>query len=210
MSGKLKSMSATKKTLVGLGAFILLFGAIGAATDPKPQNGKDLVQQTASVKSAATEEDVPEPAAPKIETKTEEVAQAIPFQSTTQNDSTLPSGQTKISVTGINGEKIITYTVTYEDGVESMRELTGERISKQPVNEVKKIGTKVAVAPAPPAPAPSSNCDPNYSGACVPIAYDVDCAGGSGNGPAYVVGPVYVIGNDIYELDRDGNGTGCE
>jgi len=57
---------------------------------------------------------------------------------------------------------------------------------------------------------PSSSCDSNYSGACVPIASDVDCAGGSGNGPAYVSGPVTVVGNDIYDLDRDGNGTGCE
>jgi hypothetical protein len=57
---------------------------------------------------------------------------------------------------------------------------------------------------------PSSPCDPNYSGACVPIASDVDCAGGSGDGPAYVQGPVTVIGKDIYGLDRDGNGVGCE
>ena len=56
----------------------------------------------------------------------------------------------------------------------------------------------------------SSSCDPNYSGDCVPIASDVDCASGSGNGPAYVEGPVTVVGRDIYELDRDGNGTGCE
>lgn len=54
-----------------------------------------------------------------------------------------------------------------------------------------------------------SNCDPNYSG-CVPVASDVDCAGGSGNGPAYVRGPIYVIGVDIYDLDRDGDGVGCE
>jgi len=54
----------------------------------------------------------------------------------------------------------------------------------------------------------SSNCDPNYSG-CVPIASDVDCVGGSGNGPAYT-GTVQVIGSDIYDLDRDGNGWGCE
>ena len=53
-------------------------------------------------------------------------------------------------------------------------------------------------------------CDPNYSGACVPVASDVDCQGGSGNGPAYVAGPVTVVGNDIYGLDKDGNGTGCE
>jgi hypothetical protein len=57
---------------------------------------------------------------------------------------------------------------------------------------------------------PSSSCDSNYSGACVPIASDVDCAGGSGNGPAYVDGPVNVVGSDIYDLDRDGNGVGCE
>lgn len=56
---------------------------------------------------------------------------------------------------------------------------------------------------------PSPACDPNYDG-CVPIDTDVDCAGGSGNGPSYVAGPVRVIGRDIYRLDRDGDGVGCE
>ena len=53
-------------------------------------------------------------------------------------------------------------------------------------------------------------CDPNYANACVPVASDVDCAGGSGNGPEYVDGPVYVVGSDIYDLDRDGDGIACE
>ncbi|MEH6740792.1 MAG: hypothetical protein V7695_19935 [Sulfitobacter sp.] len=54
-------------------------------------------------------------------------------------------------------------------------------------------------------------CDPNYQNPpCVPIASDVDCAGGRGNGPAYVAGPVNVIGTDIYGLDRDKDGIGCE
>ncbi len=44
----------------------------------------------------------------------------------------------------------------------------------------------------------------------MPIARDVDCAGGSGDGPAYVRGPVYVVGRDIYGLDSDGDGVGCE
>ncbi len=61
-----------------------------------------------------------------------------------------------------------------------------------------------------PLPAASQECDPNYEGACVPIASDVDCAGGSGNGPEYVRGPVYVVGSDIYDLDRDGDGVGCD
>lgn len=54
-------------------------------------------------------------------------------------------------------------------------------------------------------------CDPNYENPpCVPIASDVDCAGGKGNGPAYVRGPVIVIGDDKYGLDRDNDGIGCE
>jgi hypothetical protein len=61
-----------------------------------------------------------------------------------------------------------------------------------------------------PAVAAAQSCDPNYAMACVPVARDVDCAGGSGNGPAYVRGPVRVVGRDIYGLDRDGNGWGCE
>ena len=56
----------------------------------------------------------------------------------------------------------------------------------------------------------AQECDPNYEGACVPIASDVDCAGGNGNGPAYVQGPVYIVGEDVYELDRDGDGVACE
>jgi hypothetical protein len=57
-----------------------------------------------------------------------------------------------------------------------------------------------------------SGCHPAYGTGCVPIASDVDCAGGNGNGPAYVVGPVIVnvIGNDPYDLDSDHDGIGCE
>ena len=73
------------------------------------------------------------------------------------------------------------------------------------------IGFAIGLAFAPAANAqPGSSCDPNYSGACVPVASDVDCAGGSGNGPAYVSGPVTVVGKDISGLDRDGNGVGCD
>ncbi len=72
------------------------------------------------------------------------------------------------------------------------------------------VGFMAVLGFAPVAIAEQGSCDPNYSGACVPIASDVDCAGGSGNGPAYVAGPVTVVGNDIYDLDHDGNGTGCE
>ena len=71
--------------------------------------------------------------------------------------------------------------------------------------------TVATVATTPPTtPATTGGCHPSYTGACVPIASDVDCLGGGGNGPAYVRGPVQVVGSDDYGLDRDGDGIGCE
>ena len=53
------------------------------------------------------------------------------------------------------------------------------------------------------------NCTPGYK-PCLPPASDYDCAGGSGDGPKYVQGPVYVTGSDPYSLDSDGDGVACE
>jgi hypothetical protein len=62
----------------------------------------------------------------------------------------------------------------------------------------------------PPAPTPSTaSCNPNYSGACLNRPGDYDCLGGTGDGPNYT-GTVFVIGVDVYDLDRDRNGIGCE
>jgi hypothetical protein len=55
-----------------------------------------------------------------------------------------------------------------------------------------------------------SDCDPSYEGACLdPSAADYDCEGGSGDGPAYT-GTVTVVGDDHFDLDRDGDGIACE
>jgi len=81
-----------------------------------------------------------------------------------------------------------------------------------PPPAIAEATTTAALEPAqaPSEEAPAPQCDSNYTGACVPIASDVDCAGGSGNGPAYVRGPVRVVGSDHYKLDSDGDGIGCE
>lgn len=55
----------------------------------------------------------------------------------------------------------------------------------------------------------NSNCHPSYSG-CLDInASDYDCAGGRGNGPLYT-SRVKVIGPDVFRLDGDNDGWGCE
>jgi hypothetical protein len=122
----------------------------------------------------------------------------IPFGVTTVKDPSLLKGTTRVRTRGVAGLKRITFEVTYASGVETGREKVREEVVRKPVTKVVAVGTK------------QPRCDPNYAGACVPIASDVDCAGGSGNGPAYVEGPVRVVGQDIYDLDRDNDGIGCD
>lgn len=70
-------------------------------------------------------------------------------------------------------------------------------------------GTNATVNETPdPANVTEMDCTPGYD-PCLPPASDYDCAGGSGNGPMYT-GLVIVTGSDVYDLDRDGNGVGCE
>jgi beta-lactam-binding protein with PASTA domain len=66
-------------------------------------------------------------------------------------------------------------------------------------------------APPPPSTTPSRSCDPSYPDVCLdPNAVDYDCAGGSGNGPKYVEGPIRVLPPDPFDLDGNGDGWGCE
>jgi hypothetical protein len=122
----------------------------------------------------------------------------IAYSTRRVNDSSLPKGTTRVRTRGVVGLKRITYEVTYANGVETDRTKIREQVIRQPVTRVVAVGTK------------QPKCDPNYAGACVPIASDVDCAGGTGDGPAYVEGPVRVVGRDIYGLDHDKDGIGCE
>jgi resuscitation-promoting factor RpfB len=72
------------------------------------------------------------------------------------------------------------------------------------------------VAPAtttvPVRPLAGAGCHPSYSGTCIPPnVSDADCAGGRGNGPHYVQEKdIQVVGPDVYELDGNGDGVGCE
>ena len=55
----------------------------------------------------------------------------------------------------------------------------------------------------------NSNCHPSYSGCLKADASDYDCRGGRGNGPFYT-STVQVAGPDVFDLDRDNDGLGCE
>jgi hypothetical protein len=183
--------------LLGIGIVNGVASAIGAITHPKPAPETHQVQ--AAEKPVTTYTDV-------------RTTEPIPFEKVRRNDATRDVGSEAVTTKGANGVRTLTFHVAYVDGKETARTQTNSEVTKAPVKEVTSVGTHVPYVPPATtytAPAPSTpKCDPNYSG-CVPIASDVDCAGGSGNGPEYT-GMVRVIGVDIYDLDRDGDGWGCE
>jgi resuscitation-promoting factor RpfB len=175
--------------------------AAAAADAPTATQQQTDVDATESAGPTPTEASPAASAEPQVTTKTIYETKRIGYSTRIVKDGSLAKGIKKTRTKGVAGIRTLTYRVTYTDGVQTGRALVKSVVTRTPVTKVVAVGTKAA--------APSSTCDSNYSG-CVPIASDVDCAGGSGNGPAYVSGPVRIIGTDIYDLDRDGDGVACD
>ncbi|MGO4593176.1 G5 domain-containing protein [Leifsonia sp. 2TAF2] len=206
--------SQTVWVTAGVGALLLV--GVGMAANAASHSGSPAEPLSASSVAEANETPTTEPTSSvDVREVTEDVA--VPFASTNVDDPARDVGTSAVTTTGQNGVTTRTYKVIYVNGKESSRSLVSEAVTQAPVDQVTSVGTRQPPPPPPPpAPAPvqappaQAGCDPNYADACVPIASDVDCAGGSGNGPAYVQGPVRVVGSDIYGLDRDGDGIGCD
>jgi hypothetical protein len=178
-----------------------LISAMTGGTKPQSATRTQGSAVADTVRSAETTPPAAPLAQPKVETTTVTETSPIAFSEKTVNDSSLAKGTSKVKTAGVDGVKTLTYEVTLTDGVETGRKVVSDVVTTKPVDQVTAVGTKAQ---------PAAQCDPNYTGACVPIASDVDCAGGTGNGPAYVKGPVTVIGTDIYKLDTDHDGIACE
>lgn len=72
------------------------------------------------------------------------------------------------------------------------------------------VPTAVAIAASSESAQTARRCHSSYRGACLKVnAGDYDCRGGSGNGPNYT-GRVRVVGPDVFRLDTDRDGIGCE
>jgi hypothetical protein len=219
---RLRSRRAAIGVTAGAAVLLLITGGISAAALTRPADAPVAVEPApfadSGDASAGADEATPTPRptrtptatpTPVTTTREEIVTEAIAFDQTTLEDANLPRGQTVISVGGQAGQRTLTYVITVVDGVETGRELKSDVVTVAPVTEVTAIGTYDApvAAPAPPA---ASGCDSNYADACVPIASDVDCAWGTGDGPAYFDGVARVVGSDVYGLDRNNDGWACE
>lgn len=147
---------------------------------------------TDPVMSAEVSEEVEKPDS-VITTETQVEKQKLPFNTVTREDSSLPSGQTRVESHGSEGEKTITHLISLTNGIETDRK-TSEQITKRPVDQVIAVGTYVQPAP---------RCDSNYVGGCVPmVGYDLNCPD--------IGFMVQVVGVDIHRFDRDRDGWGCE
>lgn len=214
---RLRTRSLALAVTGGAAALLLVTGTVAAATTASRVVEVSTVGAVASGSPTPERSSVSSPSptrTPVTTTRDEAVTEAIPFERTTGEDGSLTRGQTRIAVAGVDGELTRTFRVTLVDGVEVKREQVSETVTRAPVSEVTVVGTYDPPAPAPAPAAPAApaqgGCDPNYTDGCVPIASDVDCAGGSGNGPAYFSGTARVVGSDIYDLDRDGDGIACD
>ncbi|THG33238.1 G5 domain-containing protein [Naasia lichenicola] len=211
-------------SVVGGAAAILVISAVANAAVNSGNGLASVAGDDEPIGFAASAPTPRSTSTPVASVEMVDVTEGIPFSSSEVDDPNLAVGATTVLMTGVNGVRTQRFRVMYLDGKETSRELVSDTITTSPIDQVTAIGSYVAPAPvvaAPvvqppvaeaPASPPTANdgCDPNYEGACVPIDTDVDCAGGSGNGPSYAQGPFQVVGSDIYGLDSDDGGVGCE
>ena len=84
----------------------------------------------------------------RVEYIKREEAQEIKFTEKTEKTNTLTKGQSKIKQKGVNGEKVLTYEDKYIDGELAESTLVNTVVTKEPVEQIKLIGTKKAASAA--------------------------------------------------------------
>ena len=110
-------------------------------------------------------------------------------------------GQTGVAPNGIELHPVIGFSV-----------LTDAPAPPLPVEPPTTDPVPIEPAPSEPtlAPPAGNNCDPAYPDVCLADGVgDWDCAGGNGNGPNYIKGPIRVRPPDPFKLDGNGDGTAC-
>jgi len=100
------------------------------------------------------------PPAPVVTTKEETKTEVVPFETTRQDDPTIPKGEERVLQMGLDGVRTIVYTVTLTDGKETGRTVKSNTVTKQPVNQIVGVGTHVAPEPNPDIPPDPNNDNP--------------------------------------------------
>ena len=78
----------------------------------------------------------------RVTQKTEVVTETIPFGTQILRDASIPLGTPIPIQAGRNGERVTTYRITFEDGVEVKRDRAGEPQETRPTPEIVRVGIK--------------------------------------------------------------------
>lgn len=69
--------------------------------------------------------------------------ESIAYTTETKEDGNLPKGEKKVTQTGQNGERLVTYSISEQNGIVTGKQELNATVTKQPVNEIIVKGTKV-------------------------------------------------------------------
>jgi hypothetical protein len=196
---------------VVLPAAVVVLGAVALSDDAEPSSG--ATSQPAPASTATPLPPSVESTEPTTSTAPPTTAPAVKVPRLV--GMTLARAKAALAGRGLRGTVRYRSMAGYRAGtVISQSRRTGAGVP--PRSRVTLVVAKApppppTTAPPPPPTAPARDCDPSYPGVCLdPGAVDYDCAGGSGDGPRYVRGPLRVRPPDPFDLDREGDGWGCE
>jgi hypothetical protein len=140
-TAKLKKSRARKEFGIVFGATAVICLILVSVTAPSPQQPAKTtaLKITSSKKTTAQTQ-------PKTTVTTQTVTQtsSVPFQTTTQQDSSLPKGQTKVVQAGQNGTEVTTYLVTYTNGKQTGKKQQSQTVTVPPLQQIAEDGTYVA------------------------------------------------------------------
>jgi uncharacterized protein YabE (DUF348 family) len=98
----------------------------------------------------------------------------VPFEQVVEDSDELFRGQSEKAVEGVPGERTAVHRVVLVDGVEESRLLLSDGVTREPVTEVVRRGTKERPAPKPaPAPAPARSSSGSTAPAPAPATSTV-------------------------------------
>lgn len=92
---------------------------------------------------------IPEPFLPVKISIRSTYSESIPFETTVKYSTSLYEGQSEITTSGRNGTRQVVADIIKVNGVEVSREIVSTTVTKEPRNEVKKVGTKAVEKSAP-------------------------------------------------------------
>ncbi|MGX6445948.1 peptidoglycan DD-metalloendopeptidase family protein [Neobacillus sp. K501] len=69
--------------------------------------------------------------------------ESVAFVNEVVEDASMPKGETSVKQEGQNGERLVNYLISEQNGITLKKDVTSEQVIKQPVNHIVVKGTKV-------------------------------------------------------------------